>query len=195
MIYHNLQPTDYIFIPVLISRGLFVTIIIMNKNIPFLILNIFCSASAVVFSLILLLSQFLSVKLFNTNFLSENDSYFFMLCFIFGVIYLFVKLLAFPILYLCGRIFPKIHYELKKCLKNKKAALILALKLDIFIILLFSLLLSIIRRISIAESFIAVLGVTILALGGVTTSYIIFFALHMLIKTIFKDYLKYGKME
>ena len=167
----------------------------MNKNIPFLILNIFCSASAVVFFLILLLSQFLSVKLFNTNFLSENDSYFFMLCFIFGVIYLFVKLLAFPILYLCGRIFPKIHYELKKCLKNKKAALILALKLDIFIILLFSLLLSVIRRISIAESFIAVLGVTILALGGVTTSYIIFFALHMLIKTIFKDYLKYGKME
>ena len=71
----------------------------------------------------------------------------------------------------------------------------MALKLDIFIILLFSLLLSVIRRISIAESFVAVLGVTILALGGVTTSYIIFFALHMLIKTIFKDYLKYGKME
>ena len=157
-----------------------------TKNIPFLILNIFCSASAIIFALIMFLAQTISVYIFNVHPFSENDSYFFVFCFIFGIVYIFIKLFAFPILYVFGKLFPKIHYELKKSIKNKKGTLLSTVKLDFVIIVLSSILISVIRMIAITESFLLVTGITILLLGGVTTSYIIFFTIHVFFKCFLK---------
>ena len=106
-----------------------------------------------------------------------------------------IKLFVFPILYVFGKLFPKIHYELKKSIKKKKDTLLLALKLDFVIIVLSSILISVIRNIAITESFLLVTGITILLLGGVTTNYIIFFTIHAFFKCFFKDFVKYGKIK
>ena len=166
-----------------------------TKNISFLILNVVCSASAIFWALIISFSHILSIKIFNSHPLSENDSYFFFFCFIFGIIYLFIKLFSFPIIYGFGKMFPKMHYELKKSIINKKHTLLWSIKLDFIIIILTSMLISIIRTIAITESFFLVIGITILSLGGVTTSYIIFFLMHMFFKFVFKDFIKYGKIK
>lgn len=160
-----------------------------------MILNIILSSSAIVLSLIFIVSQILAIRIFNAHPLGENDSYFFFLCFILGIIYLFIKLFSFPILYVFGRISPKIHYELKKTIKNKKSTLIWAVKLDFIIMILSSILISAVRMIAITESFLLVTGITISSLGGVTTSYIIFFVMHIFFKCVFKDFVKYGKIK
>ena len=85
-----------------------------TKNISFLILNVFCSASAIFLALIMFFSHMLSIKIFNSHPLGENDSYFFFFCFIFGITYLFIKLFSFPIIYGFGKMCPKTHYELKR---------------------------------------------------------------------------------
>ena len=78
---------------------------------------------------------------------------------------------------------------------NKKQTLLWSIKLDFIIMILTSILISVVRRISITESFFIVIGITILLLGGVTTSYIIFFMMHIFCKCVFKDFVKYGKIK